>query len=107
MPKITTQNMYGRPFEILEGDDLTSLCEETIRKGGGALATNTAMMCRPFCASGAGNPIISAHRSPIPGFEWDEVWFGFEDFTSEEDFLRQHGYAERGPQYLITDPATL
>jgi hypothetical protein len=93
--------MYGRPFEILEGDDLRSLCEESIKAGGGALATNTAMMCRPFCASGAGNPIISAHRSPIPGFEWDEVWFGFEDFTSEEEFLRQHGYYGSGRCYIV------
>jgi hypothetical protein len=101
MPTTTIQNMYGRPFEILEGDDLQSLCEATIKKGGGALATNTAMMCRPFCASGAGNPIISAHRSPIPGFEWDEVWFGFEDFTSEEDFLRKHGYYGSGRCYIV------
>ena len=67
MPKPTVQSMYGRQFTILEGDGLRSLCEGAIEAGGGALATNTAMMCRPFCASGAGNPIISAHRTPIPG----------------------------------------
>src|SRR4051794_16170935 len=59
---MTRQNLYGREFKILEGDGLTRLCEAAIEDGGGVLATNTAMMCRPFCASGAGNPIISAHR---------------------------------------------
>src|SRR5689334_25378735 len=98
---MTRQQMYGREFKILEGDGLTALCEGAIAAGGGALATNTAMMCRPFCASGAGNPIISAHRSPIAGFEWDEVWFGFEDFTSEEDFLRKHGYYGSGRCYIV------
>jgi hypothetical protein len=98
--KSTRQNMYGREFEILEGDGLAGLCEGAIEAGGGALATNTAMMCRPFCASGAGNPIISAHRTPIPGFQWDEVWFGFQGFTSEEDFLRQHGFFGSGRCYI-------
>ena len=76
------------------------LCEGAIEAGGGALATNTAMMCRPFCASGAGNPIISAHRTPFPGFEWDEVWFGYQGFTSEEEFLRSHGFFGSGRCYI-------
>ena len=80
---MTRQQMYGREFKILEGDSLTGLCEGAIAAGGGVLATNTAMMCRPFCASGAGNPIISAHRSPFPGIEWNEVWFGYQGFTSD------------------------
>ena len=97
----TRQQMYGREFTILEGDGLTGLCEGAIAAGGGALATNTAMMCRPFCASGAGNPIISAHRSPFPGFEWDEVWFGYQGFTSEEEFLRSHGFFGSGRCYIV------
>ncbi len=93
--------MYGRDFKILEGDDLMGLCGGAITAGQGALATNTAMMCRPFCASGAGNPIISAYRSPIPGYEWDEVWFGFMGFTSEEKFLRSHGFFGSGRCYIV------
>lgn len=101
MVKEMRQNMYGREFSILEGDGLIRVCESAISAGRGALATNTAMMCRPFCASGAGNPIISAHRSPIPGFEWDEVWFGFQGFTSEETFLRSHGFFGSGRCYIV------
>jgi hypothetical protein len=97
---MTRQNLYGREFTILEGDSLTGLCEGAIEAGGGVLATNTAMMCRPFCASGAGNPIISAHRTPFPGFQWDEVWFGYQGFTSEEDFLRSHGFFGSGRCYI-------
>jgi hypothetical protein len=98
---MTRQNLYGREFAILEGDGLTGLCEGAIEAGGGVLATNTAMMCRPFCASGAGNPIISAHRTPFPGFEWDEVWFGYQGFTSEEEFLRSHGFFGSGRCYIV------
>ena len=98
---MTRQQMYGREFKILEGDGLTGLCEGAIAAGGGVLATNTAMMCRPFCASGAGNPIISAHRSPFPGYEWDEVWFGYQGFTSEEEFLRAHGFFGSGRCYIV------
>ena len=61
---MTRQSMYGREFKILEGDGLTGLCEGAIEAGGGVLATNTAMMCRPFCASGAGNP--DHLRAPHP-----------------------------------------
>ena len=98
---MTRQNLYGREFKILEGDGLTGMCEGAIDAGGGVLATNTAMMCRPFCASGAGNPIISAHRTPFPGFEWDEVWFGYQGFTSEEEFLRSHGFFGSGRCYIV------
>ena len=98
---MTRQNLYGREFKILEGDGLTGMCEGAIDAGGGVLATNTAMMCRPFCASGAGNPIISAHRTPFPGFQWDEVWFGYQGFTSEEEFLRSHGFFGSGRCYVV------
>ena len=98
---MTRQQMYGREFKILKGDSLTGLCEGAIAAGGGALATNTAMMCRPFCASGAGNPIISAHRSPFQAIEWDEVWFGYQGFTSEEEFLRSHGFFGSGRCYIV------
>ena len=98
---MTRQNLYGREFKILEGDGLTGMCEGAIDAGGGVLATNTAMMCRPFCASGAGNPIISAHRTPFPGFQWDEVWFGYQGFTSEEEFLRSHGFFGSGRCYIV------
>src|SRR3954470_8294235 len=98
---MTRQRMYGREFTILEGDGLTKTCEGAIAAGGGVLATNTAMMCRPFCASGAGNPIISAHRTPFPGYQWDGVWCGYQGCPPGEAFLRSRGFFGSGRCYII------